>query len=136
MNRKFLVSWVVIFVISMAVGFVVHGWLLHADYAKLPHLFRTQQAMHEYFPFMLLAQVLMAGAFVWIYVKGKEDKAWLAQGARYGIAIAILTTIPVYLIYYTVQPMPGMMVAKQIVLDTIGVIVMGIAVAWLYRANA
>ncbi len=35
------------------------------------------------------------------------DKPFLGQGLRFGIAIAILMTIPVYLIYYAVQPWPG-----------------------------
>jgi hypothetical protein len=75
----------------------------------------------------------MAIGFVWIYRQGREDKPFLAQGVRYGIAIAVLMTIPIYLIYYAVQPMPGMLVAKQIAFDTIGVILMGIVVAWLNR---
>jgi len=132
-NRKFLISWVVLFVISMALGFIVHGWLLRPDYAQLSNLFRAKQEMGTYFPYLLLANVLFAAAFVWIYVKGKEDKPWLAQGIRYGVAVAVLTTIPVYLIYYAVQPMPGMMVVKQVVFDTIGVVLMGVAVAWLNR---
>jgi len=49
---------------------------------------------------------------------------------RYGIAIAVLMTIPTYLIYYAVQPIPGALVAKQIVFDTIAALIMGIVVAW------
>lgn len=41
--------------------------------------------------------------------------------------------MPTYLIYYAVQPMPGITAIKQMVYDTIGVIVMGIAVAWLNK---
>jgi hypothetical protein len=44
--------------------------------------------------------------------------------------------VPTYLIYYAVQPMPGEMVAKQVVFDSIGVIVLGLVVAWLYRQKA
>ena len=42
----------------------------------------------------------------------------LQQGIRYGIAIALLAPVPVYLIYYAVQQLPGMMVVKQIVFDS------------------
>jgi hypothetical protein len=55
---------------------------------------------------MLLAHVFLAVGFVWVYVKGKENKPFLIQGIRYGAAIAVLTTIPTYLIYYAVQPRP------------------------------
>ena len=46
------------------------------------------------FPLMLLAQLLTAVGFTWIYLKGKEDKPWLAQGIRYGLAIAVLDDHP------------------------------------------
>lgn len=53
----------------------------------------------KFFPFMLLAHVFVAVGFVWVYLMGREDKPFLAQGVRYGVAIAVLTTVPTYLIY-------------------------------------
>jgi hypothetical protein len=44
-------------------------------------------------------------------------------------AVAVLMTIPMYLIYYAVQPWPGAVVVKQIVFDVIGVLAMGVVVA-------
>jgi len=133
MNKKMLTSIVVIFILSMALGFLVHGMMLHDDYAQFPNLFRTEEDSANYFGYMLLAHVMMAVAFVWIYLKGKADKPYLGQGIRYGIAIAVLMTIPTYLIYYAVQPMPGAVVFKQIVFDTIGVLLMGVVVARLNK---
>jgi len=133
MNKRFLLSVIVIFVLSMALGFFVHGFLLNQDYAQLPGLFRTQEDSANYFPYMLLAHVFIAVGFVWVYVKGKEDRPFLMQGVRFGVAIAILMTIPTYLIYYAVQPMPDAIVIKQIAYDTLGVILMGIVVAWLNK---
>ena len=63
-------------------------------------------------------------------------QAVLAQGVRYGVAIALLGVVSTYLIYYAVQPMPGAMVAKQIVFDGTLVVVLGIIVAWFYRDTA
>lgn len=124
MTKKFLLSVVVVFVVAMAIGWVVHGLLLGQDYAKLSGLFRQQ---------IVLAHVFFAVAFVWIYVKGKEDRPFLMQGIRYGVALAVLITVPIYLTYYAVQPLPGALVVKQIVLDTIGMIVLGVVVAWLNK---
>src|SRR3954467_858136 len=39
MNRKFLLAWLAVFVTWMAGSFIVHGTLLHDDYAALPNLF-------------------------------------------------------------------------------------------------
>jgi hypothetical protein len=133
MNKKFLIAWVVLFVAWFIGSFVVHGVLLSADYMRLSSLFRTEADAQKYFPLMVLAHVLLAGAFVWIYARGVEAKPWLAQGVRFGIAVALLTIVPSYLIYFVVQPMPASVVIKQIVFDGILLVILGIIVAWLYR---
>jgi hypothetical protein len=134
LNKRFLISAVVVFVLSMGFGFLVHGFLLNQEYTKLPGLFRTEQDATNYFPYMLLAHLFIAAGFVWIYLKGKESKPFLPQGIRFGLAVAVLMTIPMYLIYYAVQPMPGALVFKQIVFDTVGMIVLGVVVAWLNQS--
>ncbi len=80
--------------------------------------------------------MILAGAFVWIYARGRENKPWLGQGLRYGLAIALLAFVPIRTIYYVVQPIPGDMVVMQIVLDGIVVLVLGVIVAYLYRGPA
>jgi hypothetical protein len=134
MNKKFLVAWLVLFVLYMAGGFIVHELLLHDDYAATG-LMRPTADAEKMFPLMILAHVLMAGAFVWIYARGVENKPWLGQGLRYGLAVALLASIPLYLIYYVVQPLPQDLVVKQIVSDTICLLILGSAVAFLYRGQ-
>jgi len=101
---------------------------------KLQNLFRAPADSEKYFPWMLLAHVLLAGAFAWIYSRGREaGKPWLGQGLRYGVAVALLTVVPTYLIYYAVQPMPAMLVIKQMIFDGVLILLLGAAVAFLYR---
>jgi hypothetical protein len=137
MSKRFVIAWVVLFVAWMIEGFVVHGLLLSSDYLQLPQLFRPQADAQGYFGWMVLAHVFAAGAFVWIYERGiSAERPWLGQGLRFGIAVALLTVVPTYLIYYAVQPMPGAMVVKQIVFDAIGVAVLGVIVGWLHRPRS
>jgi len=82
---------------------------------------------------MALAHLLMAGAFVWIYARGVEPKPWAGQGLRYGVAIAALMIVPLYLIYFVVQPMPAGTVVKQVVYETILVLLLGLLAAYMYR---
>ena len=133
MNKKFIIAWLVVFVAWMVGSFVVHGVLLHDDYAKLPGLFRPETEAQQYFPLMILAHVIMAGAFVWIYARGVESKPWLAQGVRFGIAVALLAVVPIYMIYYVVQPMPGLHVIKQILFDGALVVILGALAAFMVR---
>ncbi len=136
MNKKLVVAWLIVFVAWMGGSFLVHGTLLRADYAALPSLFRPEAEAQQYFYLMLLAHLLMAGAFVWIYSRGVEGTPWVGQGVRYGIAIALLGVVPTYTIYFVVQPMPGAMVVKQIAYDGILVVVLGVITAAVYRRPA
>jgi hypothetical protein len=133
MNRKFITAWIVIFVAWFLGSFVVHGVLLNADYMRLGTLFRAPADSQRYFPLMILAHVMLSGAFAWIYARGVEPKPWLGQGVRFGIAVAFLTTIPTYLVYFVVQPMPAETVVKQIVFDSVLMVVLGAIAGWLYR---
>lgn len=137
MNRKYLIGWLLLFVAWMAGSFVVHGALLGADYTALQgKLFRTPQDSQQYIPLMLLAHVLLAGAFVWIYARGREQgKPWLGQGVRYGIAVALLTVVPTYMIYFVVQPTPAALAVKQVLFDGALVVLLSIIVAWWYRSE-
>jgi hypothetical protein len=44
-----------------------------------------------------------------------------------------LTVIPTYLIYHVVTPVPLVLAFKQIILDSIRVLTMGIVLAWINR---
>jgi hypothetical protein len=133
MDKRFWISAVVLFVVSLGLGYVVHRALLGAEYAELPAgLFRPVADQQAYFGWMLAAHALIALGFTWIYRKGLEaGKPFLGQGVRFGLAIAVLATIPTYLIYYAVQPMPGGLVLEQIVYDVVAVVIMGIVAAWI-----
>jgi uncharacterized BrkB/YihY/UPF0761 family membrane protein len=134
MNKRFVISVVVLFFVSMALGFIVHATLLNADYQKLvPGVFRSPQDAETYFPCMIAAHILIAIGFTWVYRAGRDNRPWLGQGVRFGLAIAVLCTIPGYLIYFAVEPLPSDLVAKQIVFDTICMVIMGIVVAALNR---
>jgi hypothetical protein len=133
MNRKFIIAWLVLFVAWLLGSFLVHGVLLHSDYMQLTSLFRTEDDQQKHFPLMILAHVILSGALVWIYARGAEAKPWVAQGIRFGVAVALLTAVPSYMIYFVVQPMPGDVVIKQILYDGILMVILGTIVAWLYR---
>src|SRR5262249_18461073 len=133
MNKKALISVVVIFILSMGFDFLIHGKLLMPDYARFPNVFRPEQDQQAYFPYMLIAHLLIAIAFVWIYNKGKEAKPPIGQGIRYGFAVSILATTPSYLIHFCVLPLTGDVVTKQIGFTTIEVIILGMVVAWLNK---
>jgi len=132
-NKQFIISVVVLFVWTMVVGFLVHGLLLQAEYAALPDLFRPTAEAQEFFGYMLAGHLTMAIGLTWVYRMGKEEKPWLQQGLRFGLAIALLTSTSYYLIYYAVQPMPGALVHKQLIFDGIAMVLTGVVAAFVNR---
>lgn len=135
MNKKFLISWVAVFVVWMVGSFLVHGLWLSETYASLTNMMRPEAEQQGMFHFMLLAHVLMAGAFCWIYLRGREDKPWVQQGLRYGIAIALLAPIPTFMIYYSVQQTPGMLAVQQSIGDSVTAVALGLVVAFLNKGS-
>jgi len=135
MDRKCLLAGLATGVLSLLAGFLVHGQLLGAEYAKLGNLFRPQAQQATMFPYMVVAHLIFGLAFAWVYLQGKKaGVGTLGQGARYGLAVALLAVVPMYLIYYAVQPMPGTLVAKQILFDGVVMVLLGIAIAYMLRA--
>ena len=133
MNKRFFVSVAVTFVLLMAIGFLVHGVLLANDYAQLQTIFRTEDGQMQHFPFVILAHLFTSFAIVWIYVRIKGDTPILTQGVCYGLALASVMIIPKFLTYFAIQPMPAMVAVKQIIFDTLGVVLIAIVVARLNK---
>lgn len=132
--NKCIVSAIVMFVMAFALSYLAHGVLLYGDYMQMQSWMRPQAEVQNLMLYMVIAQALFGIAFAWIYVQGREDKPWLAQGVRFGIAIAALAIAPTYLIYHVVTPVPLIVAIKQIVYDTVRVVLMGVVVAWINRS--
>lgn len=135
MSKKFLVAWAATFLAWMVGSIVVHGLLLHRDYAQLPNLFRPEEEAQKLMPIMILAHVIMSGAYVRICVRGLSAGSWLLQGLQFGATVSLLTVVPTYMIYYVVQPMPGWHVFKQILFDGSLIVLLGAVPAFVYRQS-
>ncbi|HEX4859264.1 MAG TPA: hypothetical protein VFV17_09605 [Usitatibacteraceae bacterium] len=134
MNKKFVISSLVLAVAALMEGFVVHALLLRNDYARLPSLYRSESESQGYFGFMLLAHLLIGIGLTWIYRQGREaGKPIVLQGLKFGAAISVVSTIPLYLIYFAVMRLPSDLVAQQVVFDTVGMLAIGVLAAWINK---
>ena len=136
MNKTFLISWIAVFVVWMAGSFAVHGAWLSDLYGTMPNIMRTEAESQALFHFMLLAHIVMAGAFVWIYQRGIDRGPWLPQGLRFGVAIALLAPVPMFTIYYVVQQTPAELAVRQAIGDSFVVVVCALVAAFLNKDAA
>ena len=135
MNARSVISVVAVFLLSMGLSTVLHGMILGADYARLvtQGVYRTPEGARELMGFMALGNLLFAIGFTWIYRAGRNARPWLGQGVRFGIAVALLYTIPMFLTYYVVQPTPSDLAAKQAVVGSLMTVILGVVAAFINR---
>ena len=132
MNLKKLVpTIIVVFIVANFFGFLIHAVLLKADYMPIAGYYRPRG--EEKMLFISLAYLAFAIGSVWVYAKGVENKSWLGQGIRFGIAMWLILAVPSFFIAYAVQPAPGMLMAKQVLFEGAAKILLGILTAALYR---
>ncbi len=132
MDKRFWISAVVMTIAAVLLGYVVHGVLLAADYTALGPIMRTPEDSAHYLPWMLLADAAYGLGITWIYRQGYTPaKSALSQGLHCGFAIALVSVIPMFLIYYAVEPLPGMLVAKQECFALVQMLLLGVLVALL-----
>ena len=134
MDKRFWICGIVVSVAALLLDFLVHGVLLQADYAALvPNgIYRGPEDANAYMPYMVAAHLLIGFGLTWLYRKGAESgKPALGQGLRFGAAVAVMATIPGYLVYYAVQPLPAALVHKQMLYGSAAMLLLGLLLAWL-----
>jgi hypothetical protein len=144
MRKRFWVCGIVVSIAAMLLDFLVHGLLLQGDYNALvaQGLMRSPEDAQHFMPYMAAAHLLIGYGLTWLYMHfngarnvGRSDRmpndASLSDGLRFGAAVAVLSTIPGYLIYYAVQPLPAMLVHKQMIFSSIAMLLLGLLLAWL-----
>jgi len=122
---------VVVFVLSCVFGTLIHAILLHDDYASVAALYRTAQETS--IPLIFTGYLSFAIGSVWMYGHGVEDKAWLGQGVRFGVAVWLVLAVPSFLIAYATQPLPESLLWKQLAFEFINKIVLGVVTAAIVR---
>jgi len=136
MNRvRLILTIVVIFVLANFAGYFIHAIWLHADYVPVAErLYRP--VGQEKLLWISLAYLSFAIGSVCVYARGVEDKPWLGQGVRFGILMWLILAVPSFFIAYAVQPVPGILMVKQVLSELIDKIFLGIVTALVYGKNS
>ena len=82
--QKFLITFVVIYVVGAILGFLVHMLWLAADYEALSEVWRSD--MDSYMWVQWVTAAFYCFFFVFIFARGQENKG-IMEGIRYGLII-------------------------------------------------
>ena|SRR5260221_704184 len=70
-------------------GFLVYGMLLVPEFARYPAVYRSNEAGAAFLPLMFAGILVAMMAASAIYAKGYEGGSAVAEGARFGLLIAV-----------------------------------------------
>jgi hypothetical protein len=134
--KKLILAIVVVYVVLMGTNYLIHSVWLMPDYDAIPLSHRSaEQIMHRFWA-MALGQFFFAAMFAYIYTRGRERKAWMEQGIRYGIVMTFMTVVPYSLSEYVVYRVPYMLAVKWMFAGGIQLIILGLIVAAICKDGA
>jgi hypothetical protein len=123
---------VVAFLVSQALAIVVHGYLLAGDYKPYEGtLLRTVRAGQPPWQMLFLpvAHLSFILALVWVYAHLRLGGSPVVRGLALGAIGWTMGQVPLWLLWYAQQPWPGVLVAKQLGLELISSVIIGLAIA-------
>jgi hypothetical protein len=112
--KRLILAVVVVFVGFWVTSFLIHGLWLNPIYKETMNLWRSEAEMQKHVGWMFLGQFLWSLAFVMIWSKGFPAVNSLGGSCVYGLLMGLFSETN-SLIMYTVEPLPGHLVAKWVV---------------------
>jgi len=124
------------FAVQSAGMYLVHDVWLMPEYRATASLWRTPDAINHNMWAMILANAIFAIAAVLIYIHGVEQKSWIGQGIRFGILLALVTTVYGSVMSWVTMPMPHILAVHWIIGEGIVCIVLGLVIAIIAQPKA
>jgi hypothetical protein len=112
--KRLILAVVVVFVGLWVTSFLIHGIWLQSIYKETMSLWRSEAEMTSHMVWMLVGQLLWSVAFVLIWSRSYPAVASPGGSCLYGLIMGTFSEAN-SLIMYTVQPLPGHLVAKWVV---------------------
>ena len=93
-TKRWLLASVAVFVVIMALEFVIHGVLLAGTYQQTASVWRPQAEMQRLMWIFWVGYLVFAPFFAFIYAKGYEKgKPGLGQGIRFGFYVGAMLSV-------------------------------------------
>jgi hypothetical protein len=131
-DKRYVLTVLATFVVAMFLGFLAHGLAMGDDYARNAEIYRTRAEGKEFFFSLMLGHLVISAALVWLYRQGKDNKPFVGQGVRFGLATGAIVAGMGFIEYF-LHPLPNEFICKQIILDLIVYTITGIFIAWMSK---
>jgi hypothetical protein len=128
----------VAFLLSNVLAVVIHGFILAADYEPYRGtLLRSFESGPGWQSLLLpVAHLCFVSAMVWIYGRLSLGGSQTARGLKLGLVGWLIGQVPLFLLWFAEQPWPDSLVAKQLGLELISSLAIGLTIAFVSRLPA
>src|SRR4051812_47850470 len=103
-DKNYVATTVIAFIALVVLGYIIHGVILHDDYARNAEIYRAKNEYKDYVLNMLFGHLVIAASMVWLYRQGKNNKPYVGQGVRFGLGISGIAAIGSSFLEYTIHP--------------------------------
>ena len=130
LNKKSIISILVVFATMMVYGIVVYGVALDGFFqehaANLPQREEGQELMH----FLALAQILMSIAFVWVWKHDAKGEGMM-EGLRFGFFMGLFWG-GTEMIMYSFMPMETIVMVVNYLADIVMMMASGVVLSLVW----
>jgi hypothetical protein len=119
------------FLLSNVFAVAIHGFILAADYEPYRGTLLRSFDSGPGWPSLLLpvAHLCFICALVWIYGRLSLEGSLTARGLKLGLIGWLVGQAPLWMIWYAEQPWPGSLVVKQLGLELLSSLAIGLTIA-------
>lgn len=118
------------FVVSQVLAIAIHGFILAKDYAPFyGTLLRSPEGGAWQMLLLPLVHLVFISTIVWFYSRLRVEGTWMKRGLILGTAAWAVGQVPVWLLWYAEQPWPGDLVVKQLGLELVSSLIIGLTIA-------
>jgi hypothetical protein len=126
------------FLLSNVFAIAIHGFILAADYEPYRGtLLRSFESGPGWQSLLLpVAHLCFISALVWIYGRLSLDGSHATRGLKLGLIGWLVGQAPLYMIWYAEQPWPDTLIVKQLGLELLSSLAIGLTIALVLRVPA
>lgn len=126
------------FLVAQMFAIAIHGFILAADYAPYyGNLLRDQRGGPVWQALLLpVSHLCLISGLVWIYARVSLEGSHAVRGLKLGLIAWLVGQAPLYLLWYAEQPWPDGLVVKQLGLELIASLAIGLTIAFVSRLPA
>jgi hypothetical protein len=131
-TKRFWLAFVAAYVVYHVFGFVVHGIWLDPVYQDLAEVFRPKEQMDSMAWIFFVTSAVVVWVFCYVFTRGYEGRG-IGEGVRYGLIMGLFMMVIQAYDSYVIYPLPYHLILKWFISGMVIFIVMGIAVALIYK---